>query len=106
MKNSRTMCTVFCFVVCLAARSYCRAAVVVHFLCSSVQWHLCRCFGFSTRQSKLLQDLSLFHNIDLAIYREGISSLSVPDLQQVFLFDLYYFTVACVYCVSWFNSRH
>lgn len=49
------------------------------------QYHLCRGLGVSTRQSRLHQDLALFHHIDLAICREGVDSLSIPELQQVFL---------------------
>jgi len=48
-----------------------------------LQYHLCRGLGVSTRQSRLHQDLALFYHIDLAIYREGVDSLSLPELQQV-----------------------
>jgi hypothetical protein len=45
-------------------------------------WHLCRGIGFSTRPSRLQQDLTLQHHIDLAIHHEGVNSLSLPELQQ------------------------
>ena len=47
------------------------------------QYHLCRGLGVSTRQSRLHQDLALFHHVDLAICREGVESLSLAEMQQV-----------------------
>jgi len=63
-----------------------------------LQYHLCRGLGVSTRQSRLSQDLALFHHIDLAIYREGVHSLSLPELQQVSV--LFHVTSQLCKCVS------
>ena len=53
------------------------------FHCFYFQYHLARSLNLSTFRNRLMQDALLLRNIDLAIYRENLSSLDLADAQQV-----------------------
>ena len=64
------------FLQCTLIASYNRYLI-------SFQYHLAKSLNLSTSRNRLMQDTLLLHRIDLAMHREELSSLELPDAQQV-----------------------
>ena len=48
-----------------------------------MQWHLAKGLNLPTNKDSLIGHIRLLRAIDSAIIREGVTSLSIADLQQV-----------------------